>query len=445
LKASVFTAPVGLTIVGVVALAVHAGLLCFDLTHPDAFLAGDRGASRLQKIEAFLEATDEGSVQQVLTSSGGTGDYWPQALLYLWGGKPLLLTVQVILQLLSLVYVYAAGLLLLRRPPAALFATAVYSFLPGSLFHAHVLATEALYNPLVLACVYHGLRAFQAREPCARQLAYSAAAASLAAFTRPVFLLFPVLIALLLWIHSNRRRIRVPVCYLAGSLVIPTCWVAFLWFETGSPRSAPSDHDLAKNFYGRVERMSQLRGFDLEPGQQGQQRLGFTDYAGYLTRYPGAYVKTVTSDLANMTLNSGANTLLGRYLGLYSMPEKRRVWRHIRDSEGLLAMARAMYDYSPILFAVNALVTPVWLILLGLSAFGLMQLLRDPSLTAGTRALLVVFPAYILASALAATSVRWGFRTPLDWELCLLLAAAVGKALAGKTESATRRGLGAPP
>ena len=131
------------------------------------------------------------------------------------------------------------------------------------------------------------------------------------------------------------------------------------------------------------------------------------------------------SDVTNMTLNSGINSLLGHYLGLYEMPKNTKYWRQVHDREGLWGIVKAMYAYSPLLFLTNMLVMPLWLAFLAFVALGVYVMVTDRRLQPAIRAALVVLPVYLALSSQAAISVRWGFRTPFEFILVLLFVAAV--------------------
>ena len=201
-------------------------------------------------------------------------------------------------------------------------------------------------------------------------------------------------------------------------------------FQTGSFSMGESRHDLATSLYVRIERISRVDGFDLPAEQRAQRKISVGEFFRHVAEHPRATMKTASSDISNLTLNSGANQFLGRYLQLFDMPRMSTYWRDIRDKGGFWAMVRGAYDYSAALFFINLVATPLWVGFLAIAVFGAVVLLRHPGVPPAVKALIVGFPLYIVVTAPIIGSPRWGHRTPMDFVLALLFAAAVVHLLA---------------
>jgi len=78
------------------------------------------------------------------------------------------------------------------------------------------------------------------------------------------------------------------------------------------------------------------------------------EHVAFALAHPVSYAKTVVGDLINLMLNPGTNTLLGRYLKLYEMPEESDFFTRVRD-QGLTAFTVTILTYSPLLALTNVL------------------------------------------------------------------------------------------
>ena len=67
--------------------AVHGLLLALDAHYPSAFLRGDRADSRMAAIEGLRQLSGWHAIVAYLGTHGNIGDYAPQAVLYLAGGR----------------------------------------------------------------------------------------------------------------------------------------------------------------------------------------------------------------------------------------------------------------------------------------------------------------------------------------------------------------------
>jgi hypothetical protein len=369
---------------------VHALLFVYDLNNPKTYLLGDRAYSRFDKIESLLQARNDQAIADFLINTGSLGDYIFHAVIFAWGGVTTIIVVQILLHLVSIVYVFLLGELLFRNSMFSLLAAAVYAFLPASLYHPHVLVSEALFNPLVVVAFYYGALFLAKDDAPPWHLMVTAFAGSVAAFIRPIYVGYPIVYACILVLLVKRpARYLQAIVYLAVAFAIPFLWAGFVFVQTGDFSMGKSDHDLGFNLFGRVERMSRLGNFELTQEQQAIKRLQFREYTDYIVEHPNAYFKTLVSDVYNVTLNSGVNSLLGRYLGWYRLPEEWRYWRLMRDKYGILGMVQAMYDYSQALFIFNVILAPIWLAFTVLALIGIIRVLKIPTLSISIRFIMV--------------------------------------------------------
>src|SRR5262252_84165 len=129
---------------------VHGLFLALDARYPSAFLRGDRSSTRMAAIDALGRLSDWHAFVAYLGTHGNPGDYAPQALLYLAGGKFGLVIAQICLMLLSGACVFRLARLCELSVRASALATALYLGSPHSLVLPHQLCSEGLFVPLVV-------------------------------------------------------------------------------------------------------------------------------------------------------------------------------------------------------------------------------------------------------------------------------------------------------
>ena len=222
-----------------------------DASDPDLFLRADRAHERLRVMDGLLEVASMGELRDYLATHGIVGDYAAHAALYLLGGRPAIVWVQIALALLSGFAVYRLGIVLGLNRNMATLAMGVYLSLPHTLVFPHQLVTEALQAPLFVVSNWLLAEGVQRSRP--RLLGWSAVCLGLATLIRPITLLWPVVAAGAVAI-ARRPRAGVFYACLAAAPVIG--WMSFVGLQTGQFGLGESGHSMGRNLYERVVRIS---------------------------------------------------------------------------------------------------------------------------------------------------------------------------------------------
>lgn len=416
--------------------ALHAGLLLYDLSHPEARLMGDRSKGRLAAIVELHQRVAAGEgFGAVLSELGHPGDFMFHYPAYVLAGEVGILLLQILLQLLTVVLLYRLAVDLFGAPRLAAVAAATYMILPGTLLHTHTITSEAVFNPLVLLVVLLLVRSLRSGGWAA--LAGAGVLSGLASLIRPLNLLFPGLLGALLLLARGRRGL-VPAAWLVViATAIPLGWLSYAQTQTGAFSMGMGKHSLSHNLYVRAERMARIGDLELAPAAIDSERLGPAAFLGQVVRHPIAYLQTFVSDAGNAVLNSGINTFAGRYLKLYELPGDTAFSMRARDEVGWLGLIRIVLGTSPVMALVNIVAGLAWLAFLAGAAVGAWLLVRSVSVTREMKLLLLLVPVYYIAAGQAGYVLRWGYRTPGEFVLALLFALALAW-LAGWCDARTR-------
>ena len=369
--------------------ALHAAMFVYDLRHPARFLNGDRALERIEVIKGFFENTNS---LEYLVSHGIPGDWLPHALLYLAGGQYLVIAVQVLLALLSVVWVRDIGLRLGLGERAAGAAALLYALLPHTLVFPHELASEGLFCPLVVL-------SFRLGTGAAGGLALGAAT-----LVRPLTALWPLLVF--------RKT------YIAFALAPLLAWMSFMFFATGEFSMGRSGHDLGNNLYFRMERM----GADLQR-PAGQTKATVGEYLAFVAAHPALAAKHGLRDVAVMAGKSGIERVVIDYLDLY--PQMKRElqdgdtgWRAQVEQHGAVAALGQIFREQPGLIVSSAIGAALFVVFMALAAWGAVCRIRGREWL-----LLAGFVVYIFATAQAVDAAHSRHRAPAEFALCLLAAA----------------------
>jgi hypothetical protein len=160
------------------------------------------------------------------------------AFLALAGGDPARAWIaQMGLGLLITLGIYWVCWRLSRRPPLAAAVAASYSLLPGLLFFEGALLTETLTTFFVIACMVclAGLEGSTNDRQAVGIAGVLGLSASLAALTRPLFFVLPVVLLPFVW-HLVRERRRRWVCcgvFLLAPILCLGGWLAFIHGKYG--------------------------------------------------------------------------------------------------------------------------------------------------------------------------------------------------------------------
>jgi hypothetical protein len=381
--------------------ALHVAMFFFDLLHPERFLSADRAGERLGVIQGLAQSND---LSAYLAAHGIVGDWLPHALLYLAGGQPLVVAVQIVLALLSALWVMQLGRRLGLDERAAGGAALLYALLPHSLVYPHQLATEAIFVPLVILSFRLAMGAG------------SGLALGLATLIRPITLLWP-------FIHSLLRPGR-GKAYLALALAPLLLWMSFIFFATGEFSMGRSGHDLGNNLYFRLQRMAADVPEAQRPPERGagETKATLGEYVAFVVAHPAVTAKYAARDFAVLGFKSGIERVVLDYLNLY--PEARGElqaadggWRSQVDRGGVQAILELVRK-QPALVGSAALGAVGFTVLMLLALYGALRWVRTAE-----RLALVVFVLYIFATSQVVDAAQSRLRAPAEFALCILAVA----------------------
>jgi hypothetical protein len=424
---------------------LHALMFAYDLQHPDRFLNADRALARMKVIEGFEQTLrDGGDFVGYLAGHGIIGDWLPQAMLYLSGGQSAVIAVQVLLALLSVLWVRDIGLRLGLSAATACAAALLYGLLPHTLVLPHQLASEAIFVPLVV-----GSFALFARAAETQRLAGAGALLGVATLVRPVTLLWPLLCA-----PFTSAAPRARVTYLLAALGPLLLWMLFVFGATGEFSMGRSSYDLGHNLYLRAQHIAATLPASERSirngGDPSDPTLSLREYAAFVSDHPGAVLAHSARDLLVLSTKSGVERLALDYLDF--APAQRMElqsptdgWRRQLELHGVRAGLGEVLKRNPslTLAAVGGAVLFSGLMLL--AAFGAFAWLRAPAddtavSTRGLRIMLTAFPLYIVTVSQLVDAVQSRHRAPAEFALCLLAAAGAATLLRGlKSEARDAR------
>lgn len=414
----------GLLLVILLSVAIHAALLIYDLSHFEALLTADRAEGRLHAIRMLDQRLAHGeSFGRILIDLGHAGDFVFHYLPYAIAGIPGILVMQIMLQLVAVYLLFRLTVTLLGSQRMATVAAVAYILLPGTLHHTHTIASEAIFNPLIIGAVYLLVRFLRSGGGLA-PLAGAGVLTSVASLIRPLNLLLPVLVAIALFCARGRRALVPGTVYLVIASALPLGWMAFQYTQSGE-LTAMGSHGLGRNMYGRIDRMSQIAGFQIAPELIERQRMDVVTFAGYVAQHPDTFLRTFGSDLLNGVLNSGLNSFAGRYLQLYEIPGGTAYSMQVRDESGWLGLIKMVMTTSPGLAITNLLGGAAWLLFLMITALGAALLWRSEAVGREERILIFTVPAYFILAGQAAYGLRWAYRTPGEFLLAIMFAAGL--------------------
>lgn len=408
-----------LSIVLIVFLGIHALLFFYDISNAKAFLEGDRAAHRMTSIVTVLDSLkDPSSIMDTLIARGVPGDYIFHVMAYSFYGSYTVILFQILLGLVAVVYVYQLAQLLFSNPILSTIAAISYILLPGSLVHPHTLVTEAFYNPLLVISFYYSLKYIM--ENGRANIIIAGLTASIAAFIRLIFILFPFIYFGIILFSSKGRKFKDGLIYLTIVFTIPVIWMSMNFVHTGD--FAMGGSRFSRNLYRRVERMANLEPIDLD--EYTVWAMDVDEFFEYLSQHPASFIKTLQADIYNLGLNTGVNTFAGRYMGLYEMAENKDYWKNVRDQQGLTGAFIELFNWSPLLIGINLIATVLWLLFLIFSFYGFILFLKDKQFSNIIKFTVLIFPIYIISTQFIASTPRWSHRTPTEFIFSIMFALA---------------------
>jgi hypothetical protein len=422
---------------------LHLLLLAFVPDGAEKLLIGDRGGSRVVKLDTLLEAQGIDGTLRALHAWGHPGDYVLFAPAYGIGGVYGMTLQSVLLLLVGVWFLYRLARLLLDERGAIL-AAAAYAVLPATLFHPHTIVTETVCNPLLIVAAYFVAKCLLAERPSARDAAAAGLALAVVGFVRPGFAPLHLALAALVVLLGRAalvERLKAGAVIGALALSLLAGW-AILSSSVGSdhPRGYGGG-ELEYNFYLKAERMAAAGGFDLAEATAGATYREWPDgtgltflkawrYVELVAEHPGAFLKVSASDIVNLVANPGVTMVLGRYLGLFDLGERNvndyKKWRLLRESEGMLGLLAEIWRTSPLALVLNVTGFLAWGAFLAFAAIGGLRIAVERPRGPGVALLLWSVPLYVgLITIAAAGHSRWDHRSIAEPFLAIMLVAGL--------------------
>ncbi len=414
------------TLLGIVG-AAHLALVMALPGLEEKFQLGDRAWDRSAKIDAIMSAKDWNAVVETVFYHSAPGDYLFFLPAYAAFGAAGVILQNIILFLIGVFFLYRIAKELFS-PAVARTAVIAYTLLPSTLFHPQAFVTESLCNPLLIIAVYFAMRMLRADRPAPGDVAAFAVLSAIICFTRLMFVLFPVGVAVLLLFRARpwRSAVRSAAATVVVSVSLVGLWQAALWVNDGRYEVAPSFHGLSSNLFLRADRMARMDGFELPEETVERRGMSAAKFIDLALEHPKSFARSVASDAVNMVANTGVSMAYGRYLGLFDLKEARDEdtfkWRDIRDTQGTWAMVRYLWRTSPAALLLNLGFTLAWAMVVLIALYGFLRHLRSGGTGAAVTALLAAVPAYVFVFSFVAGSVRWDHRSPMEFVICLFFA-----------------------
>jgi hypothetical protein len=381
--------------------ALHAGMFGYDLAHPDRFLLADRAGERIDVINAFRAAADPAAF---VGTHGIPGDWLPHALLYMAGGQYFVIAVQIVLVLLSIVWVRDVAERAGLGERAAFGAAALYGLLPQTLVFPHQLATEAIFDPLVI------LTFRLAVGPG------SGLALGLATLVRPITLAWPFIVA-----AFSRNKL----VYLAAALAPVLAWMLFVLATTGEFSLGRSGHDLGHNLYERMQRMGATLPEQERPEARprGQTTVRLGEYLAFAAAHPVAAAMHSARDFATLGVKSGIERLALDYFDAFpqtraALQDSQDGWRARVEQQGFLHAFASLAASQPGVILVSGIGALLFAAFMALALLGAWSGRHDREIL-----LLAGFALYIFVTAQAVDAAQSRHRAPAEFALAILAVA----------------------
>ncbi len=324
-------------------------------------MAGDRATARLEKIEFVF---GDGDLSQTplagrLVKAGTPGDYIFQGVLYSLGGKPLVIAVQLLLAYLALLFTYQLALLIGCSPRMAFAAVLLYMVLPGSLILPHELASESLYNPLVIIGLCLICKTLE--EPFhAPTFCLGLFLLAVAIGVRVMLVLYPFLLTFIFGFAGRQHRTLRIALVLAICFIIPLAWALFVRTQTGQMSVKSHDNNPTLEFYKTAESMAVVGHYEFDGAAYPSGTMPAGEFLGCIAKHPVAYAKLKAMHTANLVLNPGIYSLLGHHLRLLEGAGDTKFWKGVRDREGYPGVLREIIHRGPFLALSIAMSLVLW-------------------------------------------------------------------------------------
>ena len=406
--------------------AAHIALTLAVPNLAEKFQLGDRAVDRLSKLNALLHAPNADAIAAALVYYDSPGDYILFLPAYLAFGPAGVIAQDLLLLLVGLWFLYRIGVTWFS-PTVAKIACIAYALLPAMIFHPQVLVSEAICNPLLIVATWYAAQLITRDRPALRDAVLFGIICAVLISVREIYLLFPVMVAALAIVKAGtvRGRLAVLGLMLALSFSIFGTWELVRSAAPARYERGTSLQGLPSNLFLRAQRMEPIGNFKLPEDISQQQAMSLGQFAELAAREPYALARTVISDAADLTINSGSAMVYGRYFGLFHLGEDKPAdmhkWREIRDQQGTLPMLVYMGETAPVALAYSVGFAVGWGIFLLIACYGAWRFARG-SQPLELKFLFFAIPVYFFIFSFVSGAPRWDHRSPTEFILSLFFA-----------------------
>lgn len=415
----------------------HALLFIYDINHPEVFLTADRARQRIGTIKALLTYEGNGNFRHLLSEAGIVGDYLLHAVVYSTLGQYGVIIFQILLLLVSIIFLFHFLLIIAKSRFIAIVAVALYIHLPHTIVFPHQLTAEALFVPLIIFSFYY-LAKYILMEQRWLLLMGSACFIGFASLIRPVTILWPiVVIAIMILTSQSTRRINHWASYLAITVMPFILWMFFILSQTGTFSMGNSNHDLSHNLYFRMNRI--ISSFPLDQQQrlihryqvntETEKRLSVPEYLSFVIDHPYGYLSQLGRDALVFCIKSGMSKFSLDYLVDVEARKSFRHWRREWEKHGLFYSVKSLGKKHPKIMVFTIIGQVLFVPIMISSLFGGLQSIKkykqSPPPERNLYILLLIFPVYIFITSQVASAMQSRHRAPAEFILCFFAALAI--------------------
>jgi hypothetical protein len=420
---------------------MHLIFLIHNIYSPQAFLQGDRAGRRVEKTEYLFHghnsnypfknlnfSHNEGSsFMDRLVEIGAPGDYLIQGVLYEYGGRLLVISMQILLSALSVFAVYRLASLLGLTQKFAFLGAAVYSCLPNTLLQAHVWTSESLYSPLLAIAIYLIASAFEKGFKSYHYVA-GLTVMGVGIFVRFELILYPIIMAIIVAWHDKRSWIRRVLAIAVACLWLPVSWMSIVYIKSGE-LDAGASQPLGYALYETAKRMASANNLPFDSGQYVKRPppypgrlMSVQEFIQFASEHPMIYIRNELTDAINLFLNPGFYWLGARYFRIYEAADHSSYWREVRDREGLLGLGREIVAWGAKFYVPMAIFSLLWGGVVLISLVGIFVLVHSEKVCLATKLLLLTYLGYSSSVAFIASATRWTYRSHFEFVIVVLFA-----------------------
>jgi 4-amino-4-deoxy-L-arabinose transferase-like glycosyltransferase len=427
---------------------VHLGLLIYEQSYPDIFLKGDRAVVRASIFKEYMATgNDWQSLSLFFQSHGLVGDYFPQLTFYQGGGQVAVVLFQILLLLLSIIAIFHLVMLLTESWKIAATAICLYALLPHTLVFPHQLVSEAIFIPLVVISFYYLARGILG-SALLRYLLLSGVFLGLSSVIRPITILWPPVVAVIVILFSSQHLKRFHLILYVGVSSIPMLvWMSFMHTQTGEFTMGASMQDAPHNLYQKVKRIAttlpehdrkRIQEKYLDTDGEAKNTITPKQFLSFVSTEPIAFTKHVFRDLVVVSVKSGVNQFTLSYLDGYeeamsTLRKGENNWRKQWERRGLIPTIAWITGKYPVLLIVSIFGSLLFFILLVYSIVGgirLVHIANRGADAAGKRSYvwsMIIFIIYIFSVSLVVNAMQSRHRAPFEFILCIFAAVGISR------------------